>query len=200
MKLTTVSVSTNQEDAVRNSGNCLPVASTDFESGPGPDPTRGDYWESCLAEISALDLPTDRPRPAVLRPAMGSGSCNLGASLSVGVRRLSSEASVDLQIAGLAGFAVLLHRYTAQEKFALGVALPSVPFLPIAVDFSGKPSFPKLLQQLQSAIRLGLKAGAVPAELAAKLDSDPDPSRHSIFQVAFSASTKHSASSPSLAL
>ncbi len=191
MKLSSVSATTNQDDAVLNDGRYLPVERAQFETPGEAAAAQPDFWERLLADAPALDLPTDRPRPAMLGAVMASESRTLADALVDGLPRLSSEEDVEVRTIGLAVFTVLLHRYTAQEKFVVGVSLQSGQVLPIPVDFSGRPSLRELVQQLEAAACTGSQAGSVPEDLAARLGLDPDPSRHSIFQVAFSAGADH---------
>jgi aspartate racemase len=94
---------------------------------------------------------------------------------------------IEVATAGLAAFTVLLHRYTAQDKFVVATECGTGQLLPVVADFSDRPSFRHLLHRLEAAICTGWKAGAVLPDLAGQLGLDPDPSRHPIFQVAFSA-------------
>ena len=115
---------------------------------------------------SALELPTDRPRPATLRPPMGVESCSLREELSDGLRRLSQETGLEVATAGLAVFSVLLHRYTAQDKFVVATSRGTGHLLPVVADFSDQPSFRDLLHRLEGAICTGREAGPVPSDLA----------------------------------
>jgi len=187
MKLSSTSVSANHCENTLNEGSCEPVANAEFEDRGCPDRARPDYWEGYLAGAPALELPTDRLRPAALRSAMGVESCGLREELGDGLRRLRQETGFEVATAGLAVFSMLLHRYTAQDKFVVATGSGSGQLLPVVADFSDRPSFRQLLHRLKAAISDGREAGTVPADLADGLGSEPDPSRHPIFQVAFSA-------------
>jgi len=183
MKLSSVQVPINREEAILSTESC--------ESAPagidavGTDRRGPEYWMAFLREAQALDLPTDRPRPAVLGSSMGLAASALKDPLRAGLRRLSSEESVRSVSSALAAFAVLIYRYTAQEHFVIGVSLHAGESLPIAADFSGRPSFRALLQHLDSSISNAINAGPIPTSLATRLEADS--SRHPIFQVALSA-------------
>lgn len=190
MKLSSVSVPSNREGAILSTESCTPAP--ERINRVGVDRKGAEYWMASLGEVPALDLPTDLPRPATLGCSMGSAGSALDESLRAGLRRLSSEESIGSATCGLAAFAILLYRYTAQERFVVGVSLQSGQSLPIAVDFSGRPSFRSLLQQLDSSISNAISAGPIPAGLADRLDADADSSRHPTFQVAASLSTDQS--------
>jgi hypothetical protein len=135
---------------------------------------RASYWEAYLADVPALELLTDRPRPAALNPAMGLETCSLREEFSDGLRRLSRETDVEVATVGLAVFSVLLHRYTAQEKFVVATCRGTGQLLPVVPDFSDQPSFLHLLQRLEAAICSGWQIGAVPPDLSARLGIQPD--------------------------
>src|SRR5271170_6481720 len=118
MRLSSASVSANDRENTRNDASGEPVTNPEF-GDRGPDPERPDYWEHYLAGVPGLELPTDRPRPAALGAAMGLETCILPEELSDGLRRLSLETGLEVSPAGLAVFSVLLHRYTAQDKFVV---------------------------------------------------------------------------------
>ena len=202
MRLSSASVSTNEDENILNDGSCEPVANAEFADKGFPDiePMGLNYWEGYLAGAPALELPTDRLRPAALGPAMGVESCSLPEEFSDGLRRLSQDTGFEVATAGLAAFLVLLHRYTAQDKFVVATGRGTGQLLPVVADFSDRPSFLHLLHRLESAICTGSKAGAIPTDLAGRLGIEPDPSRHPIFQVAFSASPSLSLGTPATAL
>src|SRR5579872_5226735 len=191
----------SQNDNILTEGSCLPLSSIDF--GINPDASGLDYWQVQLADAPVLELPTDRPRPAILGQRMEMESSSLPQHLRSGLRQVSADAGVEVSTMMLTVFAVMLHRYTAQEQFVVGVVSGS-HVLPIAVDFSSRPSFQNLLQKVEAAISTASRVGDVPAELSARLGLDADPSRHSIYQVGFSAegsgSSSFSAEAPGLDL
>jgi len=189
-----------------NDGSFETLTSISPEAGNGEysDSSCGvrEDWKASLVDAPALELPTDRPRPAVLGQAMGAESLRLPAELGDRLRQLSRELGVGPASVGLAAFAVLLHRYTAQEKFVIGTADERAKMLPLVVDFSGRPSFRRLAQRLDAAVSAGSRAkeisrDLIPADLAGRLGREPDASRHAIFQVAYSAEAPVASSSVS---
>ena len=195
MRLSSASASTNLGESVLNDGRCEQVANAEFGMGEysGPDAGRADSWENYLADVPVLELPADRPRPSTLTQHMGVESCDLPENLVDGLRCLGRESAVDISVAGLAVFAVLLHRYSEQDKFVVATRCTAGEMVPVVADFSDRPTFRNLLQLLGDAISSGKTAGALPKNLAGRLGIEPDPSRHPIFQVAFSAEAEPSA-------
>jgi len=79
------------------------------------------YWQRQLGgELPALNLPTDRPRPAVQSHHGASQAMQLGAELTEGLKALSRAQGVTLYVTLLAAFQVLLQRYTGQEDILVG--------------------------------------------------------------------------------
>ena len=71
-----------------------------------------DYWKKQLAGAPAvLELPTDRPRPAVNSFRGAKQSVALPAELSTAIKELSEREGVTLFMTLLAAFQTLLHRY-----------------------------------------------------------------------------------------
>jgi amino acid adenylation domain-containing protein len=81
------------------------------------------YWRSQLAEVPALRLPADRPRPAVQSHRGGEVWTELPVALDAALRRLCRSEGVTLFMALLAGFEVLLARLSGEEDFAVGTAI-----------------------------------------------------------------------------
>ncbi|WP_162583348.1 non-ribosomal peptide synthetase [Variovorax sp. PBS-H4] len=83
-----------------------------------------DYWLGRFAGGSApvLELPLDRPRPAVRTFRSRRIDGLLGAELVEGVRKLAAGSSASLYAALFGAFAGLLHRLTGQEDLVIGIA------------------------------------------------------------------------------
>ena len=179
-------MSTSHGEQDLNDASCEQVANVEQGTDGRSRPAGAAYWQAYLADAPALELPTDRPRPAVLTPNMSVESCEMPEGLVNGLRRLSPEADVEIGKVALAVFSVLLHRYTAQDRFVVAASFGRGGVLPVVADFSNRPTFSDLVCQLRAAISSGCEAGPIPSDLARRLGIDSDPSRHPIFQVAFS--------------
>src|SRR6185436_15164518 len=107
---------------------------------------------------TALDLPTDHPRPPVHRPRGGRRPMALSADLTAALRRAAGQAGATPFLALLAGFAALLSRHTGQERVVIGAPVAGrrrteleglcgffVDTLPLPVDLTGEPSLMDLL-------------------------------------------------------
>ena len=115
------------------------------------------WWRERLAGFPlALDLPTDRPRPAVMRMRGGRRLLNVSRELSEALRTLARQEGATLFMTVLAALAALLHRDSGQEKLILGANnanrnrpeiqpvvgtfLTQVPF---PLDLDGRPDLPR---------------------------------------------------------
>jgi acyl carrier protein len=79
------------------------------------------YWKEQLAGIpERLELPLDRSRPAVQTFAADICHVDLPAELTSGLKRVSRENQATLYMTLLAGFAVLMQRYSGQEDIVVG--------------------------------------------------------------------------------
>jgi non-ribosomal peptide synthetase component F len=79
------------------------------------------YWRHQLAGApSALDLPTDHPRAAVLVPNRGQCETLLPGAVRIGLADLAKKEGVTLFATLLSAFAVLLSRYSDQDEIVVG--------------------------------------------------------------------------------
>src|SRR5262249_18008637 len=160
------------------------------------------YWCKQLGgELSVLQWPGNRPRPAVQTYRGSIKPFTLPKQLTTALRELSQREGVSLFATLLAGFATLLCRYTGQNDIIVGTLAPTGRkrsefqrllgyFLnPVALrtDLSGNPTFRELLRQSHGGTLKALSHDDVPLEdLAQELRLTPDPSRHPFFQVVIS--------------
>ncbi|WP_405109271.1 amino acid adenylation domain-containing protein [Micromonospora sp. NBC_01405] len=175
-------------------------------------PATGDgfaYWAGALAGVPPLELPTDRPRPAVQSYAGGTHRFAVDADLTDGLRRLSRAHRATLYMTLLTGLQAVLFRHSGQRDFVIGspVAGRVVPELenliglfvntlalradlsPVgaSVDSPGtEPSFAALLRRTRGTVVKGLAHQEIPFErLVRELNVPRDVSRSPVFQVLF---------------
>ncbi|MBM5461157.1 non-ribosomal peptide synthetase [Pseudomonas sp. P66] len=80
-----------------------------------------DYWKTKLgAEHPVLELPTDRPRPAVQSHRGELYRFDLSPHLAAQVRQFNAERGLTLFMTMTATLAVLLYRYSAQQDLRIG--------------------------------------------------------------------------------
>jgi amino acid adenylation domain-containing protein/thioester reductase-like protein len=86
--------------------------------------TQLNYWRAHLKDAPAeLELPKDRPRPAVHRYNGRSLRIVLNAQLSTGLKAFASRHQLTLFMVLYAGWALLLSRLSCQEDIVIGTAV-----------------------------------------------------------------------------
>ena len=155
------------------------------------------HWRGQLEGApTALELPTDRPRPAVSSLRGARHRQPLSSDLRQALDALARGEGATFFMAVLAAFEVLLYRYTGQEDLLVGTPVdtrtvrelaPVIgPFINTVVlrgDLSGSPSFRALLQRVQQRTVDALEHQELPFErLVATIAPERDLSRHPLFQ------------------
>jgi hypothetical protein len=120
------------------------------------------YWRRALADLPALDLLTDRPRPPVQDHRGGRDVFEVDASTLAALRALGRREGATLFMVLVAAFHVLLHRYTGQEDLAVGVPIAGrnkpeleeligffVNTMVLRGDLRGEPSFVAYLARVR---------------------------------------------------
>ncbi|PPK65378.1 non-ribosomal peptide synthetase [Actinokineospora auranticolor] len=82
--------------------------------------TQLDHWRSTLAGVPALDLPTDRPRPAVHTTAGAQVPFAVPAEVADRLRAIAREQDATLFMVLVAACQTLLHRFSGQDDIAVG--------------------------------------------------------------------------------
>ena len=176
-----------------------------------------DYWRRQLAGAPlVLDLPTDRPRPAVQSYAGDAVEVHLPHSTAQALRALARERRSTLFMALLAAWVGLLERWTGQADLLVGSPIANrnraetegligffVNMLVLRVDAAAEPGFGNLLGRAREAALGAYAHQDVPFErLVEELQPQRDLARHPLFQASFGmASTPwHELDLPGLAI
>ena len=163
------------------------------------------YWQQQLGDgVEPLELPTDRPRPALPSRAGARYSITIPAGLTQQLRALSQHEEVTLFMTLLAAFSTLLHRYTGQDEIVVGSAIanrqraeiePLIGFfvnvLALKIRLPGRVasegSFRDLLRDVRQVTLDGYSNQETPFEkLVELLAPEREPGRNPLFQVMFS--------------
>jgi amino acid adenylation domain-containing protein/non-ribosomal peptide synthase protein (TIGR01720 family) len=157
------------------------------------------YWREALAGMATLELPLDRPRPAVQAHRGAGFAFAVPAAVVEGLGRVARQAGATLFMTLLAGFGAVLGRWCGQEDVVVGAPIAGrnraelegligffVNTLVLRVDLSGEPSFRELVGRVRQ-VALGAYAHAdLPFEkLVEELAPQRDLSRNPLFQVTF---------------
>jgi amino acid adenylation domain-containing protein len=135
-------------------------------SQSAPDTEVSAYWLKRFEQIPpVLELPTDRPRPAVKSFSGATHRARIGASICKQIKQAGAKQGCTLFATLLTGFAALLHRLTAQSDLVIGIPTAGqsllengslvghcVNFLPIRVRLIDGQSVTELLQQVKRTV------------------------------------------------
>ncbi|MGH3976966.1 MAG: condensation domain-containing protein, partial [Pseudonocardiaceae bacterium] len=91
-------------------------------SGPALD-TALAYWRNQLADVPALELPTDRPRPAVLTSAGAVCEFVVPAEVVAGLKGLGYRLDGTLFMTLVAACQLLFSRWSGQDDIAMGTVV-----------------------------------------------------------------------------
>ncbi|MCU0507750.1 MAG: amino acid adenylation domain-containing protein [Anaerolineae bacterium] len=158
------------------------------------------YWREQLSGAPALlELPLDRPRPAVESNRGASITFSLPAALTEDVHRISREDGATVFMTLMAAFQALLSRLSGQTDILVGTPIANrtrselegivgffVNTLVIRARLDGRPSFRQLLRQVRAAALGAYAHQDVPFEkLVDGLDIARDLSHAPLFQTMF---------------
>ncbi|HEX3554404.1 MAG TPA: condensation domain-containing protein [Thermoanaerobaculia bacterium] len=157
-----------------------------------------EFWRRELAGFPlVLDLPADRPRPAVQSQRGGMIPFSTGPEAAHRLRALARREGVTPFMALLALVDALLFRLTGRDRLVVGSNSANRPrpeleavaglFLtqvPFAVDLAGDPTFRELLARMKRASVRAYGHQNMPFDRLVKaLEIEPDTSRFPVVQV-----------------
>ena len=157
------------------------------------------YWKQQLANLSFLELSTDRPRPAMQTYRGANRSFSISQELTDELKKLSRRDKSTLFMTLLASFKVLLHRYTSQEDIAISSPIANrnraeledligffLNMLILRTDFTGQPSFREILGRVRRVCLDAYSYQDLPFEMIVdELNIKRELSRNPLFQVMF---------------
>ncbi|GAB1541761.1 hypothetical protein NUACC21_44340 [Scytonema sp. NUACC21] len=159
-----------------------------------------NYWKQKLSNATpVLELPADRPRPAVQTYQGAKEAFVIPHNLSRALYVLSQQEGVTLFMTLLAVYQTLLYRYTGQQDILVGspVAGRNLPeieqligcfvnTLVLRTAVSGNLSFRELLQRVRSVVMSAYTNQDLPIDrLIDELQPERSLSYHPLFQVMF---------------
>ncbi|HEX2090982.1 MAG TPA: amino acid adenylation domain-containing protein, partial [Longimicrobiaceae bacterium] len=159
------------------------------------------YWKEHLAGAPAvLELPMDRPRPAVQSFRGALVPVRLEAEVTQGLQRVARREGATLFMVLLAAYKVLLSRYARQEDVVVGSPIAGrtrrevegliglfINTLALRTDLGGEPGFGEVVGRVREGL-LGAHAHQeLPFErLVGELQVERSLSHTPVFQVLFS--------------
>ena len=158
------------------------------------------YWKDKLGgELPVLELPTDRPRPAIQTHRGAMELLALPKELTEGLQAMSRREGVTLFMTLLAAFKTLLYRHTGQEDIVVGTPIAGrnrielegligyfMNTIVMRTDLTGHPTVRELLGRVRKTALGAYAHQAMPFEkLVDELAPERDLSRNPLFQVFF---------------
>ena len=158
-----------------------------------------EYWRRRLDGLEPLDLPADRPRPAVRSGAGDVMRFALEPELVERARRLGRDADATLFMALLSAFQVLLARLSGQSDVAVATPTAGRPrseleglvgffvnTLVLRAELGDEPTFAELLRRTRTRALEAYANQDVPFErVVDELHPDRDPGRTPLFGALF---------------
>jgi amino acid adenylation domain-containing protein len=159
------------------------------------------FWKSQMNGVGAgLELPADRPRPAVQTFRGAQKTFAIEDDLLASLKELCREQRTTLFTTLLSGFVAVLYRYSGVEDLICGTEVsdldvdgargfigPASNYLVLRFDCSGDPSFLELLKRTERVLGEAGQHRELPfATLLENLRLPRDLSRNPLLQVMFS--------------
>ncbi|HEU4558161.1 MAG TPA: amino acid adenylation domain-containing protein, partial [Longimicrobium sp.] len=159
------------------------------------------YWKERLAGAPrVLDLPTDRPRPAVRTHRGATVWTDLSAEVLERLQALGRGEGATLYMTLLGAFQVLLSKYSGSEEIVVGSSIAGrtrgeveeligffVNSLVLRTDLGGDPTFRQVLRRVREVTVGAYNNQELPFEkLVAELQPERSLSHSPLFQVSFS--------------
>ncbi|HEX2270297.1 MAG TPA: amino acid adenylation domain-containing protein, partial [Pyrinomonadaceae bacterium] len=171
----------------------------DAEMLAGPEGERlWCYWQKQLSgNLPVLNLPSDRPRPAVQTYEGAAHVFAIDNELTEKLGTLGQEHDATLFMTLLAAFEILLFRYTGQDDLIVGVPTSGrrwsecagvigyfVNPIALRADLSGEPSYRQLLERVRGGVLAAREHESYPfALLVERLQPERNASHSPLFQV-----------------
>ncbi len=157
------------------------------------------YWRQQLQAVPILQLPSDYQRSAILGNQGGCINFTLNQALTQALKSLSKQQDATLFMTLLAAFSTLLHRFSQQDDFAIGIPVANrshssldtlvgcfVNTLALRSDLSDNPSFLEVLSRTKTTCKEGFNHQDIPFErVVDELGLSRDMSHSPVFQVMF---------------
>jgi amino acid adenylation domain-containing protein len=156
------------------------------------------HWQDVLrGSPSRLELPTDKPRPAVRKYSGDHTSRMLSPDLRERLEEIARESGATLFMVLLAAYATLLHRYSGEEDIVIGTPFAGrnrselegmigyfINPLALRIDLSGAPSFLELVARAKESTLAAFAHADVPYEMVVRATTpERDLSQSPVFQV-----------------
>ena len=158
-----------------------------------------NFWKEQLGGYETLNLPTDKPRPALVDYSGADVEFTLDRETSMRLRKMARELNVTMFTLLLGGYYVLLSAYSSQKDILVGTMIAGrhypeitdtigffVNTLVLRQHIDNKQAVSNFIKQIGEKMELAQKNQDLPFEkLVEELNVKKDLSRHPVFQVMF---------------
>jgi len=170
----------------------------EYLSGPILD-AKLNYWKEKLKDVSPIEMPTDKIRPAIQSIRGASKGFKIDKEISDKLNLLNKDSGTTMFITMLSALNVLLYRYSSQEDICIGTPVAGRPqqelediigyfinTIALRNEVKGNYNFIELLEKVKTSTLEAYKYQDVPFEKVIEtLVKERDLSRSAIFQVLF---------------
>jgi amino acid adenylation domain-containing protein len=162
--------------------------------------TQAEFWIKNLDGVPrVLELPADRPRPAVQDPSGERISLDLGAEVSAMVETRARDLGITRFSFLLGAYALALSRWTDARRMPIGVSLygrdtaelteliaVAGNLVPVRIDIDDDAPVAHFLRSVQESMAQSIDAGALPFdELVTRLGVERSLGAHPLVQACF---------------
>lgn len=158
-----------------------------------------DYWKEVLRGTTALNLPTDFPRPPIQTHTGAAMRFQIPAHLLQRLHQTSLQEKATLFMVLLSGYLALLHRYTGERNIVVGTPVAGrghaetqktiglfIKTLALRTGLEGNPSFRELIRRVRKTTLEALSNQDIPFEqVVEELRPERSLAQTPIFQVFF---------------
>ncbi len=135
------------------------------------------YWHTQLADVPALALPTDKPRPALMSYSGDFHSLSIDKTLTAYIQDITRAAGATTFMTLLSTYLILLSRYNLTDDFCIGTPVTNrghtalepligcfINTLAIRTELQDNPTFNELLDRLVNSCKEAFANQDVPFE------------------------------------
>ena len=157
-----------------------------------------DWWRTQLRDLPTLEVPSDRPRPAVAGPIVGGRhAVAFPALVTAALRTLAEQNGATLAMATLASFQALLARYSGQTDIAVGIPTANrshsdvegligffVNMLVVRTSLKDRPGLRELIRRVRAEVLAADEWQEIPFQtLVDEFSPQRSANLHPLFQV-----------------
>ena len=170
-----------------------------FLEGPDGEKTEKYWLEQFREPAPLLDLPIDRPRPAIHEFKGATYRTRIGADAYNSLKKMGAKQKCTLFVTLLSGFQILLNRLSGQDDIVVGIPTAGqslledailvghcVNFIPLRGKLKGDPTAAQFLTATKQTMLAGYEhQNYTYGRLVRKLQIPRDPSRLPLTEVQF---------------